>query len=85
MNARLKTRELDRIRSAVGSAFRTEHAAADSAPQSLLLKELEICVRDAERENAFAEVEARVAQLLRATGRQPQNVHRSEGEMPMRW
>jgi hypothetical protein len=45
-----------------------------------LLKDLEIRVRDAECEKAFAEVEARVAELLRATGRQSQEVHRSEGE-----
>jgi hypothetical protein len=77
MNARPSSRELDRIRSAVGSVLRTEHAAAEPAPQSLiaLLKELETRVRDAEREKVFAKVEARVAELLRATGRQPQNAH----------
>ena len=77
MNARPNTRELDRIRSAVGSALRTEHEVAEPAPQSLiaLLKELETRVRDAEREKVFAEVEARVAELLRAAGRQPGDVH----------
>jgi hypothetical protein len=81
MNARPNTRELDRIRSAVGSALQTEHKVAEPAPQSLiaLLKELETRVRDAEREKVFAEVEARVAELLRAAGRQSRDAPTSEG------
>jgi hypothetical protein len=81
MNARPNTRELDRIRSAVGSVLRTEHKVAEPAPQSLiaLLKELETRVRDAERDKVFAEVEARVAELLRAAARQPRDVPGSEG------
>jgi hypothetical protein len=81
MNARPNTRELDRIRSAVGSALRAEHEVAAPAPQSLiaLLKELETPVRAAERERAFAAVEWRVAELLSAVGRQPRDVRRSEG------
>jgi hypothetical protein len=81
MNARPNTRELDRIRSAVGSALRAEDKVAEPAPQSLiaLLKDLETRVRDAERERAFAEVEGRLAELLRAAGRQPRDVPRSEG------
>jgi hypothetical protein len=82
MNARLNTRELDRVRSAIGSELRTEHAVVEPAPQSLiaLLKDLETRVRDAEREKLFAEVEARVAELLRATGRQPRDAHHAVGE-----
>jgi hypothetical protein len=81
MNARPNTRELNRIRSAVGSALRTEHEVAEPALQSLiaLLKELETRVRDAEREKVFAEVDARVAELLRAAGRQPRDVLGTDG------
>ena len=81
MNARPNTREMDHIRSAVGSALRAEHEVSEPAPHSLiaLLKELETRVRAAERERAFAEVECRVAELLCAVGRQPGDVGRSEG------
>jgi hypothetical protein len=81
MNARPNTRELDRIRSAVGSALRAANEVAAPAPQSLiaLLKELETRVRAAERERAFAAVELRVAELLSAVGRQPRDVRRSQG------
>jgi hypothetical protein len=82
MNVRLNTRELDRMRGAIASELRTENEVAEPPPQSLsaLLKELEIRVRDAEREKVFAEVEARVAELLRVAGRQPPDAHSSEGE-----
>jgi hypothetical protein len=67
MNAKPNIRELDRIRTDIGSALRT---FADPAPQSLiaLLRNLEACVRDAELEKLFAEVDARVAELLCAAG-----------------
>jgi hypothetical protein len=80
MNARPNTREFDRIRRDLGARLRIEHAVAEPAPQSLiaLLKDLETRVRDAERERVFAEVEGRVAELLRAV-RQLRDVHRSEG------
>jgi hypothetical protein len=80
MNARPNTREFDRIRRDLGARLRIEHAVAEPAPQSLiaLLKDLETRVRDAEREGVFAEVEGRVAELLRAV-RQLRDVHRSEG------
>jgi hypothetical protein len=75
MNARPTHHELHRIRRDIGSALRIEHATVEPAPQSLLalLEDLKTRVRDAEREKVFAEVEARVAELLRATGRQPRN------------
>jgi hypothetical protein len=55
---------------------------SEPAPQSLIaiLKELGTRVRDAEREKVFAEVEARVAELLRVAGRQTPDTHGSEGE-----
>jgi hypothetical protein len=54
------------------SALRIEHELGPP-PDSLiaLLKDLETRVLDAEREKAFAEVDARVTELLRAVGRQP--------------
>jgi hypothetical protein len=71
MNAKPNIRELNRIRTDIGSALRT---FAEPAPQSLLalLRDLEACVRDAELEKLFAEVDARVAELLCAVGRRPQ-------------
>jgi hypothetical protein len=80
MKARPSIRQLDRIRDAAGSALRTEYAAPEPSPPSLIavLKDLETRVRDAEREKVFAEVEPRVAELLRAV-RQLRDVHRSEG------
>jgi hypothetical protein len=84
MNARSSIRELDRIRSAVGSALRTEYAAVEPAPESLiaLLNDLANRVRDAEREKIFAEVEVRVMELLRAAGRQPWDVRTADETVP---
>jgi len=78
MNAGPITRELNRIRSAVGSALRTEKVA-DPAPQSLiaLLKELETVFATRAREGV-PDVR-RGAELLRAAGRQPRDVLGSEG------
>jgi hypothetical protein len=80
MNARPSIHELDRIRRDIGARLRIEHAVTEPAPESLiaLLKELETSVReaelarvrDAELDRRFAEVEACVTALLRATGRQ---------------
>lgn len=66
----------------IASALRTENEVSEPAPQSLIaiLKELGTRVRDAEREKVFAEVEARVAELLRVAGRQTPDTHGSEGE-----
>jgi hypothetical protein len=71
MNAKSKIRELDRIRKDISSVLRTEHPAAEPAPQTLivLMKNLETRVRDASRERHFAEVDARIAELLHAVGR----------------
>ena len=83
MNARTRFPELDRIRRDIGARLRIDYEVAEPVPQSLiaLLKELETRVRDAEREKVFAEVEARVADLLRAIGRQPRDVHGSESRI----
>jgi hypothetical protein len=43
-----------------------------------LLKELATRVRDAKREKLFAEVDAHLAELLRAAGRQPRDLRSSE-------
>ena len=70
MNARPSIRELDRIRRDIGARLRIDHEVAEPPPQRLmaLLKELEIHVHDAEVGRLFAEVDARVAELL-ACGR----------------
>jgi hypothetical protein len=83
MNARLNIRELDRIRRDIGARLRIEHAVTEPAPESLiaLLKELATRVRDAKREMLFAEVDAQVAEVLRAAGRQPRAGHASEGRV----
>lgn len=72
MKARSSVHELDRIRRDIGSLLRSGHDAAEPAPQSLmaLLSDLETRVRDAERERRFAEVDAKVAELIRAAGRE---------------
>jgi hypothetical protein len=74
MNAKARVQEVNRIRSDIGAALRTEQGRI---PQSLLtlLKDLEIRVRDQERERLFAEVNERIAELLRAAGRP--NAHAS--------
>jgi hypothetical protein len=81
MNARPSPRELDRIRTEIGRALRTEYEVARPAPESLiaLLKDLETRVRDVELERHFAEVDAGAAELLRAVGRVPGGAHGSQG------
>ncbi len=73
MNAKSNVRELDRIRGDIGCSLRSGHDVAEPAPHSLvaLLKDLETRVRDAERERLFAAVDATVAELMRAIGREP--------------
>jgi hypothetical protein len=80
MNARPNIHGLDRIRRDISSALRAECAVPEPVPHSLvaLLKDLETRVRDAESERLFAEVDARVAELLRAIGRQPRCAGGSE-------
>jgi hypothetical protein len=80
MNARPSIHELERIRRDIGARLRIEHAVTEPASESLiaLLRDLQNRVLDAEREKVFAEVEPRVAELLRAV-RQLRDVHRSEG------
>jgi hypothetical protein len=82
MNARPSIRELDRICTDIGARLRIEHAVTEPAPASLiaLMKELVTRVRDAKREKLFAEVDAQVAELLRAAGRQPQDAYRPTDE-----
>jgi hypothetical protein len=79
MNARPSIPELDRIRRDIGARLRIEHAVTEPAPESLIarLKELATRVRDAKREKLFAEVDAQVAEVLRAAGRQPRAAHAS--------
>ncbi len=71
MKAKSGMQELERIRRDIGSSLRTGPDAAEPAPQSLLalLRELETRVRDNERDRLFAEVDARLAELMRAAGR----------------
>jgi hypothetical protein len=72
MNVRASARELDRIRKHIGAELRLERDDfAEPVPESLLalLKDPETRVRDAEREKVFAEVDARIDELFRATGR----------------
>jgi hypothetical protein len=73
MKAKSTVHELDRIRRDIGSSLRTGPDAAEPAPQSLmaLLRNLETRVRDAERDRLFAEVDAKIAELIRATAREP--------------
>jgi hypothetical protein len=72
MNVRESPRELNRVRNDVAAALlRLEHERdAQPAPESLmiLLKQLANRVRDAEREKAFARVDARIAELMEAAG-----------------
>jgi hypothetical protein len=80
MNARTNSPELDRIRRDIGARLRIEHEVAEPPPRLLLalLKELEIYEHDVEGQRLFAQVEARAAELLRAAGRQPGDVHALE-------
>jgi hypothetical protein len=81
MKARTNFPELDRIRRDIGARLRIEHEVAAPPPQLLmaLLRELEIHEHDVEGQRLFARVEARVAELFRAAGRQPRDVPGSEG------
>jgi hypothetical protein len=83
MNARTNIRELDRIRTDIGAALRIKQDAADTAkPASqnltFLLGVLEAHARDAERERLFAEVDARINELIRVAGREPQALKGTE-------
>jgi hypothetical protein len=71
MNARPNIRELDRVRRDIGARLRIEYAVTEPAPENIiaLLKELATSVRDTKREKLFAEVDAQVAEVLRAAGR----------------
>jgi hypothetical protein len=67
-NARPRIRELNRISIDVGAQLRVEPDGLGSLPHSLiaLLKEVEIHFHRAEGERLFAEIDARVAELLNA-------------------
>jgi hypothetical protein len=71
MNARTSLPELHGIRRDIGVRLRIDYEVAEAPPQRLmaLLKELEIHFHDAEGGRLFAEVDVRVAELLRAAGR----------------
>jgi hypothetical protein len=75
MNVRPSPQELARIRCAVGEALRFERdlQVAEPAPESLLalLRELENRMLEAKREKVLREVDARIADLMRACGVQP--------------
>jgi hypothetical protein len=75
MNARTNLPELDRICRDIGARLRIDYEVAEPPPQLLmaLLKKLEMHVHDAEGGRLFAEVDVRVAELLRAAGRQPRD------------
>ena len=87
MNVRASPNDLDRIRSTIGAALRVEHdSVAELAPQSLmdLLRQLEIHARDAQREKVFADVDAAVAVLVRAAGREPRIATKPDSSRPGR-
>jgi hypothetical protein len=69
---------LARIRSDIGAALRREAGLVEQpTPPNLmeLLRELEARVRrDTTRERLFVDVDACIADLLRAVGREPQEV-----------
>jgi hypothetical protein len=69
VNAKSSVQELDRIRRDIGSSLRTTHEIAEAAPQSLMamLRDIETRIHEAERQRLFAEVDARIAELMRAT------------------
>jgi hypothetical protein len=80
MNAKSTVEELDRIRRDIGSSQRTGHDAPEPAPQSLMAlpRYLETRVRDAKCERLLAEVDARVAELMRVAGREPRALKNAE-------
>jgi hypothetical protein len=71
MNVRESPRELNRVRNDIAAALLRLKHERDAAPESLmvLLKQLATRVRDAEREKAFAQVDARIAELMEAAGK----------------
>ena len=83
MNARTSLPELDRIRRDIGARLRIDYEVAEPPPRLLmaLLKELETREHDLEGQRLFAQVEARAAELLRAAGRPPGNVHGLESRI----
>jgi hypothetical protein len=87
MNVRASLHDFDRIRSTIGAALRVEHdTPVEPAPQSLidLLRQLEIHVRDVQYEKVFADVDAAVAVLVRAAGREPKLATKPDPSRPGR-
>jgi hypothetical protein len=85
MNVRASPHDFTRIRSTIGAALRVEHdRIADPAPQRLmnLLRQLESHARDAQREKVFADVDAAVAVLVRAAGREPKIATKPDPSRP---
>jgi hypothetical protein len=88
MNVRTSPHDFTRIRSTIGAALRVEHdRIADPAPQRLMnllrqLEILEIHARDAQREKVFADVDAAVAVLVRAAGREPKIATKPDPSRP---
>jgi hypothetical protein len=71
MNGRAHPKELNRVRRDLAAAFRLERdAVSEPAPEGFhaLLRHLETRVREVECEKAFAQVDARLADLMRAVG-----------------
>ena len=69
MNLRARPRELDRIRRDLAEAFRIERdAVSEATPEGFhtLLKHLETRVHEVEREKAFSQVGAPLADQMRA-------------------
>ena len=87
MNVRASPHDFTRIRSTIGAALRVEHdSVAEPAPQRLrnLLSQLENHARDAQREKVFADVDAAVAVLVRAAGREPKLATKPDPSRPGR-
>jgi hypothetical protein len=98
MNVRASPHDFTRIRSTIGAALRVEHdRIADPAPQrhesSKATRDprarrparkglLEIHARDAQREKVFADVDAAVAVLVRAAGREPKIATKPDPSRP---
>jgi hypothetical protein len=74
-------REVARIRRDIGAALSDEQ---ERPPQSLLtlLKDLGTRVRDRERERLFAEVDTRIAEMVRAAGRPTTHARSSPAACP---
>jgi hypothetical protein len=85
MNVRASPHDFTRIRRTIGAALRVEHdRIADPAPQRLmnLLRQLESHARGAQREKVFADVDAAVAVLVRAAGREPKIATKPDPSRP---